>query len=232
MPTPKYQFTESLKQYTDLYEAHSQLIAEHSPAFMNACRKAAFSGLCDNGLPTRKVECYKYTNVDAAEDHQELALLLNARAVENLAVAMKEVDGWLVHISTDYVFGKEPYNRPCREDQQGTPSGVYGWTKLQGEQAVLASGVRHIIIRTAWLYSEFGNNFVKTILRLTAQKPSLKVVFDQVGTPTYAGDLAHAIVQILQQVEASPQGASAFLKVPGGDASACIFHYSNEGVCS
>ena len=178
------------------------------------------------------INCAAYTNVDAAEDHQELALLLNARAVENLAVAMKEVAGWLVHISTDYVFGKEPYNRPCREDQQGTPSGVYGWTKLQGEQAVLASGVRHIIIRTAWLYSEFGNNFVKTILRLTAQKPSLKVVFDQVGTPTYAGDLAHAIVQILQQVEASSQGASAFLKVPGGDASACIFHYSNEGVCS
>lgn len=160
------------------------------------------------------VNCAAYTNVDAAEDHPELAELLNATAVENLAVVMQERGGLLVHISTDYVFGAEPYNTPCREDQQGTPTGVYGLTKLHGEQAILRSGVRHIILRTAWLYSEYGKNFVKTMLALTSQKPSLQVVFDQAGTPTYAGDLAAAILAVL----AHP--------VEG------IFHYSNEGVCS
>jgi len=162
------------------------------------------------------VNCAAYTNVDAAEDNPELAEKLNAGAVANLALAMKERDGLLVHISTDYVFGSEPYNTPCREDQQGTPTGVYGLTKLHGEQAILRSGVRHVILRTAWLYSEYGRNFVKTMLRLTAEKPSLQVVFDQVGTPTYAGDLAAAIVRILESA---------------GQAQG-IFHYSNEGVCS
>ena len=160
------------------------------------------------------VNCAAYTNVDAAEDNPELAELLNAKAVENLAIAMKEVGGLLVHISTDYVFGGDPYNTPCREDQKGTPTGVYGLTKLHGEEAILRSGVRYVILRTAWLYSEYGKNFVKTMLRLTAEKPSLKVVFDQVGTPTYAGDLAAAILRVLE----SP--------VEG------IYHYSNEGVCS
>ena len=161
------------------------------------------------------VNCAAYTNVDAAEDNYELAERLNAGAVENLAVVMKEVGGRLIHISTDYVFGKEPYNTPCREDQQGTPTGVYGLTKLHGEQAILRSGVRHVIIRTAWLYSEYGKNFVKTMLRLTAEKPSLKVVFDQVGTPTYAGDLADAILAV--SAAGGPDG---------------IYHFSNEGVCS
>ncbi len=161
------------------------------------------------------VNCAAYTNVDAAEDNYELAERLNAGAVENLAVVMKEVGGRLIHISTDYVFGKEPYNTPCREDQQGTPTGVYGLTKLHGEQAILRSGVRHVIIRTAWLYSEYGKNFVKTMLRLTAEKPSLKVVFDQVGTPTYAGDLADAILAVA--AAGGPDG---------------IYHFSNEGVCS
>ena len=167
------------------------------------------------------VNCAAYTNVEAAEDNYELAELLNAKAVENLAVAMKEVGGLLVHISTDYVFGKEPYNTPCKEDQKGTPTGVYGLTKLHGEQAILASGVRYVIIRTAWLYSEYGKNFVKTMLSLTASKPSLKVVFDQVGTPTYAGDLAAAIVQIL---------SSSVLLSEANESH--IYHYSNEGVCS
>ena len=161
------------------------------------------------------VNCAAYTNVDGAETNQELAELLNARAPQNLAVAMKEVGGLLVHISTDYVFGKEPYNTPCREDQKGTPTGVYGLTKLHGEQNIIASGCNYIIIRTAWLYSEFGKNFVKTMLNLTATKPELKVVFDQVGTPTYAYDLAEAIVAILQKKE-----------------NTGIYHFSNEGVCS
>ena len=101
------------------------------------------------------VNCAAYTNVDKAEEDQEFCALLNAKAPENLAVAMREVDGLLVHVSTDYVFGGDPYNTPCREDQKGTPTGVYGLTKLQGEQAIEASGCHHIIIRTAWLYSEF-----------------------------------------------------------------------------
>ena len=144
------------------------------------------------------VNCAAYTNVDGAESNREVAELLNAKAPENLAVAMKEVDGTLVHISTDYVFGKEPYNTPCREDQKGTPTGVYGLTKLHGEQNIMASGCKYVIIRTAWLYSEFGKNFVRTMLNLTATRPELKVVFDQVGTPTYAGDLAGAIIRVLE----------------------------------
>lgn len=160
------------------------------------------------------VNCAAYTNVDKAESDSELAELLNAKAPENLAIVMKEAGGLLVHISTDYVFGKEPYNTPCREDMVGTPTGVYGLTKLHGEQNILASGCRYVIIRTAWLYSEFGKNFVKTMLNLTATKPELKVVFDQVGTPTYAYDLAEAIVRIIEK------------PVEG------IYHYSNEGVCS
>lgn len=166
------------------------------------------------------VNCAAYTNVDGAETNQELAELLNAKAPQNLAVVMKEVGGLLVHISTDYVFGKEPYNTPCREDQKGTPTGVYGLTKLHGEQNIIASGCSYIIIRTAWLYSEFGKNFVRTMLNLTATKPELKVVFDQVGTPTYAYDLAEAIKTIIRQVSANSQFKSG------------IFHFSNEGVCS
>lgn len=168
------------------------------------------------------VNCAAYTNVDAAEDNYGLAELLNARAVENLAVAMKEVDGLLIHISTDYVFGGDPYNTPCREDQKGTPTGVYGLTKLHGEQAVERVGCKHVILRTAWLYSEFGKNFVKTMLRLTAEKPTLKVVFDQVGTPTYAGDLAEAIVKILD----------VFDRRLDPESLTGIYHFSNEGVCS
>ena len=160
------------------------------------------------------INCAAYTNVDAAEDNYDLAELLNSKAPENLAMAMKEVGGWLIHISTDYVFGKEPYNIPCKENQQGTPTGVYGLTKLHGEHAIQKVGCKYVIIRTAWLYSEFGKNFVKTMLNLTSTKPQLKVVFDQVGTPTYAGDLAKAIVVILNK------------PVEG------IYHYSNEGVCS
>lgn len=160
------------------------------------------------------VNCAAYTNVDAAETNYELAEKLNAEAPANLAAVMNEVGGWLIHISTDYVFGKEAYNTPCREDQQGTPTGVYGLTKLHGEQKIQQSGCKYVIIRTAWLYSEFGKNFCKTMLMLTATKPSLKVVFDQCGTPTYAWDLAEAVEVILKN------------PVQG------IYHFSNEGVCS
>lgn len=142
------------------------------------------------------VNCAAYTNVEAAEDNYDLAELLNARAPENLAVAIKEVGGLLVHISTDYVFGGESYSEPCREDMKGAPTGVYGLTKLHGEEAVKASGCSYVILRTSWLYSEFGKNFVKTMLSLTSTRPAVQVVSDQIGTPTYALDLAKAIAVI------------------------------------
>lgn len=164
------------------------------------------------------VNCAAYTNVDKAESDVAFAETLNALAVDNLAKAMKANDGTLIHISTDYVFGGEPYNTPCREDQKGTPTGVYGLTKLHGEQAIHASGCKALIFRTAWLYSEYGKNFVKTMLNLTATKPELKVVFDQTGTPTYAQDLADAIHYIIEN-----------RKMEGNEG---IYHYSNEGVCS
>lgn len=170
------------------------------------------------------VNCAAYTNVDAAETNVELAEKLNAQAPENLAIVMREANGLLVQISTDYVFGAEPYNTPCKEDQKGTPTGVYGFTKLHGEEKIIASGGNYVIIRTAWLYSEFGKNFCKTMLGLTATKPNLKVVFDQVGTPTYALDLARAIGVVL--ADYAQEGCGGNYPKTG------IYHYSNEGVCS
>lgn len=164
------------------------------------------------------INCAAWTNVDAAETAGDIVERLNATAPGYLAEAMAEVGGLLVHVSTDYVFGAEPYNTPCREDQQGTPTGVYGQTKLHGEQLIKRSGSDHIIIRTAWLYSEFGHNFVKTMMSLTASKPQLNVVFDQCGTPTYALDLAAAIFDIVEN-----------RKYVGHSG---VYHYSNEGVCS
>lgn len=164
------------------------------------------------------INCAAWTNVDKAETAGDIVETLNAKAPENLAIAMKEAGGLLVHISTDYVFGAEPYNTPCKEDQQGTPTGVYGLTKKHGEEKIIATGANHIIIRTAWLYSEYGKNFLKTMLNLTATKPELKVVFDQCGTPTYAGDLAEAIFHIVEN------------RLYEGNSG--IYHYSNEGVCS
>lgn len=164
------------------------------------------------------VNCAAYTNVDKAEEEPALAERLNALAVKNLAESAKRNDAVLIHISTDYVFGGAQNNTPCREDQPANPTGVYGKTKLQGEEAIKAVGCRYIIIRTAWLYSEFGKNFLKTMWNLTATKPELKVVFDQTGTPTYAYDLAGAIFEIIES-----------RKYEGHEG---VYHYSNEGVCS
>ncbi|MGN0062536.1 MAG: dTDP-4-dehydrorhamnose reductase [Alloprevotella sp.] len=164
------------------------------------------------------VNCAAFTNVDAAETNEALAEKLNAQAPEILARVMAETGGLLIHISTDYVFGAEPYNRPCREDQQGTPTGVYGLTKLHGEQRIVEAGCDYLIFRTAWLYSAFGKNFVKTMLALMQSRERLNVVFDQCGTPTYAADLAAAIVHILSS-----------RKYEGHTG---IYHYSNEGVTS
>lgn len=164
------------------------------------------------------INCAAYTNVDKAEDDYDFAELLNATAVKNLAQAIKKNDGILIHVSTDYVFGGTKNNTPCSEDEPANPTGVYGITKLHGEQSIIETGCKHLIIRTAWLYSEFGKNFVKTMFNLTATKPNLNVVFDQVGSPTYAYDLAQAIFNIVENRKYEGQNG--------------IFHYSNEGVCS
>ncbi len=162
------------------------------------------------------VNCAAYTNVDKAETDVELADMLNNKAAGNLAQAMKEVDGTLIHVSTDYVFQGDR-NVPCREEWPTNPLGVYGKTKLAGEKSIEATGCKHIIIRTAWLYSKWGKNFVKTMQNLTATRDTLKVVFDQVGTPTYAGDLAAVIGHIIGSGQLDKTG---------------VYHFSNEGVCS
>lgn len=162
------------------------------------------------------VNCAAYTNVDKAETDVELADMLNNKAAGNLAQAMKEVDGTLIHVSTDYVFQGDR-NVPCREEWPTNPLGVYGKTKLAGEKSIEATGCKHIIIRTAWLYSKWGKNFVKTMQNLTATRDTLKVVFDQVGTPTYAGDLAAVIGHIIGSGQLDKTG---------------VYHFSHEGVCS
>lgn len=164
------------------------------------------------------VNCAAYTNVDKAEDDEARANVLNCEAVRYLAEAMKAVDGTLFHISTDYVFGGNRNNTPCTEAEPVNPTGAYGRTKLNGEKAIQEVGCRYVIFRTAWLYSEFGNNFLKTMLRVLPESDVRKVVFDQVGTPTYAGDLAEAICRIIENNQY--QGHEG------------IYHYSNEGVCS
>lgn len=170
----------------------------------------------DNGVNVI-VNCAAYTNVDRAEDDEATAERINAGAVRNLAIAAKAADATLFHVSTDYVFGCDG-NTPRTEDMPLNPLGAYGRTKLHGEQAIAEVGCKAVVIRTAWLYSEYGNNFLKTMLRLTAEKPELNVVFDQVGSPTYAGDLAIAIFSIIEGD-----------RYAGNEG---IYHFSDEGVCS
>ena len=160
------------------------------------------------------INCAAYTAVDQAEDDEEKAMKLNRDAVANLANAAVKLDCLLVHISTDYVFDGTS-DHPYTEKDTTNPQSVYGRTKLEGEQAIKKSGCLYIIIRTAWLYSGYGNNFVKTMIRLGKERDGLGVVFDQIGTPTYANDLARAIYTIINK------------GIVRG-----IYHFSNEGVCS
>ena len=169
------------------------------------------------------VNCAGYTNVEKAEDDENTAELLNAQAVEYLARACKDNDAVLIHISTDYVFGGNKGNTPRTETEPANPTGAYGRTKLHGEEAIQRIGCKHIIIRTAWLYSEFGNNFVKTMRKLTAERDSLKVVFDQVGTPTYALDLAEVIELFIEKIK----NANGQQPIANG-----IYNFTNEGVTS
>ena len=175
--------------------------------------KAVRSVCADRGVDVI-VNCAAYTNVDKAESDEALADLLNNKAVGNLATVAAERGALLVHVSTDYVFGGNSCI-PYKEDAPTAPLGVYGRTKLAGEEAVKASGCKYLIFRTAWLYSPYGKNFVKTMLKLTEERDSLKVVFDQVGSPTYAADLAAVIVKAIAD----------------GNRTG-IYHFSDEGVCS
>lgn len=209
--------------FTDVVEVEGQETTILDITDLDAIRKM----VSENDVKVI-VNCAAYTNVDAAENNESLAEKLNADAPKNLAIAIKEANGLLIHISTDYVFGGDPYNTPCKEDQKGTPTGVYGLTKLHGEQGIVSTNCNYVILRTAWLYSELGNNFVKTMLNLTATKPQLKVVFDQVGTPTYALDLAKAIAVI---VEAFKKETATYNQWASYTKNG-IYHYSNEGVCS
>ena len=179
----------------------------------------AVSSYFNEYKPEFIVNCAAYTAVDKAENEPDKAELLNAAAVKNIAQACSKNDSYLIHISTDYVFDGCNY-RPYSESDETSPTSVYGKTKVLGEQYALAYA-KSMVIRTAWLYSSFGNNFVKTMFRLGGERNELGVVFDQVGTPTYAADLAHTIIQIIKKTLSSP---SAF---KGG-----VYHYSNEGVCS
>lgn len=169
------------------------------------------------------VNCAGYTNVDGAESEPELAERLNAEAPALMARIMHERGGLMIHPSTDYVFGGAARCTPYDEEQPGAPLGVYGTSKLHGEQAIQAAGGNYVILRTAWLYSPYGHNFLKTMLQLTAQRPQLRVVFDQTGTPTYSRGLAQTILRIAEDFQECK-----------GDAypRTGIYHYTDEGVCS
>ena len=172
--------------------------------------------ICDSERIDVIVNCAAYTNVDKAEDDSATAMLLNSTAAGILATVAAERNLKLIHISTDYVFHGDS-TLPYREDRPTHPLGVYGSTKLSGERKIAESGCDSIIFRTAWLYSPFGKNFVKTMLGLTSERDSLKVVFDQIGTPTYARDLAKLIIKVISDNMLSLTG---------------IYHFSNEGAIS
>ena len=163
------------------------------------------------------VNCAAYTDVERAEEDETRADLLNHKAAGNLAAAAKETGATLFHVSTDYVFDGTAHT-PYTEEVTPSPLGAYGRTKLAGERAVMASGCRYLIFRTAWLYSEYGKNFLKKMLRLSSERERLQVVFDQIGTPTYAGDLALAIFSIIESE-----------RYAGNEG---VYHFTDEGVCS
>lgn len=186
-------------------------------AELDITNKSAIITMMEAEKVNMVINCAAYTNVDRAEDDFDTANLINNTAVRNLAESCKQFGATFIHVSTDYVFDGSS-NIPYTEDMPLAPLGVYGVTKLHGEQAVLESGCEYIIIRTSWLYSEYGKNFVKTMMMLTEERETLNVVFDQAGTPTYAGDLARAIYDIVENN-----------KYTGNNG---IYHFSNEGVCS
>lgn len=196
---------------------------------------ASISAFFENEEYDFIINCAAYTAVDKAEGDKELADAINHQAVKTLGQIAKQQDATLIHVSTDYVFNGESF-RPYQEDDSTDPQGVYGSSKLKGEQAFLEVNPKGCIIRTSWVYSEYGNNFVKTMLRLGKERDELGVIFDQVGTPTYAGDLAEAILQIVSSeqlvVSSNDEGSSLPTTHHSLPIKNEIFHFSNEGVCS
>ncbi len=182
---------------------------------LDICNKEAVMQYASANAINYIVNCAAYTAVDKAEDDEALCYAINAQAVQNLGEVAQSIGAKILHVSTDYVFDGTAHI-PYTEDQPVYPTNVYGRSKLAGEQQLMAACPDAVIVRTSWLYSTFGNNFVKTMMRLGAERNALNVIFDQIGTPTYAADLAKALLDIITHPE----------HVPG------IYHYSNEGVCS
>jgi len=212
------QLGSELKEFTGNYPDGTFLFTDVDS--LDITNEAAVQDYFQENQPTFVVNCAAYTAVDKAETDRELAQKINAIAPGILAKAAKNTGAKIIHISTDYVFNGQAF-QPYTEADSVEPTGVYGETKLEGEQQCLNENPDSIIIRTSWLYSSYGNNFVKTMMRLGAERDSLNVIFDQVGTPTYAGDLAGAILSVIETAEKIPETF-----VPG------IYHYSNEGVAS
>lgn len=210
------QLGSSLRALSSQYPSYIFLFTDVDQ--LDICNREAVKAYVTGNGVNYILNCAAYTAVDAAEDHETLCRQINCEAVRNLGEAAREAGAKVIHISTDYVFDGTGH-RPYTESDVTCPVSVYGRTKLAGEEALAEVCPESVIIRTAWLYSEYGRNFVKTMLRLGKEKEELSVVFDQVGTPTYAGDLAKAVWSV---VEAGEEGAFR----PG------IYHFSDEGVCS
>ena len=212
----KGQLGSELQELIPLYPQYRFFLTDIDT--LDLCDREALESFLNKNRIDYIVNCAAYTAVDKAEDDSALCYLINRDAVRNLAEAAGG-KAKIIHISTDYVFDGTS-ERPLRETDKTNPQSVYGKSKLEGEQILLKIAPESIIIRTAWLYSPFGNNFVKTMIRLGKEKESLNVVSDQTGTPTYAADLAKAILQIIEESEKSQS------------FHAGIYHYSNAGVCS
>ncbi len=186
-------------------------------------RDAVSKFVSDNSIDVI-VNCAAYTNVDDAEYNRDECFLTNFDALGYLADAANDNDALLIHISSDYVFSNSAMNEPIGDDEKTSPFGVYSVTKALGE-SLAKSANKHVILRTAWVYSTFGKNFCKTMMGLMSSKPSLSVVFDQTGTPTYAGDLANAVMTVVSDYSERGLGESSY-------ENSGIYNYTNEGVCS
>lgn len=224
------QLGKSIKRHTSLYSGFNFVFVSREELDLSSSYAIA-EFFADKAFDVI-INCAAYTAVDKAESEPELADQINHQAVKTLAEIAKQNDTLLIHVSTDYVFNGESF-KPYQEEQATDPQGVYGLTKLKGEQALLEIEPAGSIVRTSWVYSEFGNNFVKTMLRLGQERDQLGVIFDQVGTPTYAGDLAQAILEMLNfKLDSDSQVDTKMPKHAEGNGAVEIYHYSNEGVCS
>lgn len=204
-------------KYSNLNFIFSDITPIEGGYYLDICNREAVRTFIHANEIDAIINCAAYTNVDKAESEDKACYALNVSAPENLAIVMQERGGLLIHISTDYVFGSEGCNTPLTEDDKCNPKSIYGKTKLLGERAIESLDGNYVIIRTSWLYSEYGKNFCKTMIALAESKPEIKVVNDQIGTPTYALDLAKAIIEVLTNYDPSKRG---------------IYHFSNEGACT